>query len=181
MDILATSLPGCFQVQPVVRADERGSFTKVFHEEIFRNAGLRTDFAEEYYSVSRRRVLRGLHFQLPPHDHAKLVYCTQGKVLDVALDLRRGSPTYGQHLTLELSQEQGNMLYLPAGFAHGFYTLSEQATMVYKVTSVYAPQHDGGVLWHSAGIAWPDMDPVLSQRDREFPALAAFDSPFRYE
>ena len=181
MDILDTSLPGCFQIQPVVRADERGSFTKVFHEEIFRSAGLRTDFAEEYYSVSRRGVLRGLHFQLPPHDHAKLIYCTQGKVLDAALDLRRGSPTYGRHLTLELSQEQGNMLYLPAGLAHGFYTLSEQATMVYKVTSVYAPQHDGGVLWDSAGIAWPDTGPVLSQRDREFSALADFDTPFQYE
>jgi len=92
--------------------------------------------------------------------------------------LWRGSATYGRHIMLELSGEAGNMLYLPAGLAHGFYTLSPQALMVYKVTSVYAPQHDGGVLWSSAGIPWPDSDPLLSPRDRSFPTLADFDSPF---
>ncbi|GGY28925.1 dTDP-4-dehydrorhamnose 3,5-epimerase [Pseudoduganella albidiflava] len=178
MDILPTSIPGCFELRPIVRRDERGSFTKVFHEDVFRDAGLRTDFAEEYYSISQQGVLRGLHFQVPPHDHAKLVYCPQGRVLDAALDLRRGSPTYGRHLALELSGEAGNMLYLPAGLAHGFYTLSEQALMVYKVTSTYAPAHDGGVLWNSAGIDWPDSAPLLSPRDRTFPTLADFDSPF---
>lgn len=180
MEIRPTTIPGCFELVPRVMRDERGSFTKVFHQQAFRAAGLRTDFAEEYYSWSKRGVLRGLHFQTPPHEHAKLVYCPQGRVMDVALDLRRGSPTYGQHCTLQLDGDSGNMLYLPAGLAHGFYTLSEQALMVYKVTSVYAPDSDAGILWDSAHIAWPDRQPVTSLRDRGFPALDAFDSPFVY-
>jgi dTDP-4-dehydrorhamnose 3,5-epimerase len=180
MNILPTAIPGCFQIIPDIRRDERGSFVKVFHQDIFRQHGLATDFAEEYYSTSQRGVIRGLHFQTPPHHHAKLVYCTQGAVLDAALDLRRGSPAYGQHITLELSAANGHMLYLPAGLAHGFCSLSEQSLMVYKVTTTYAPESDGGVLWNSAGIAWPVQQPLLSPRDRTFPALAEFDTPFVY-
>lgn len=180
MQIIPTAIAGCFQLQPNVLHDPRGSFVKVFHQDLFREHGLATDYAEEYYSHSRRGVVRGLHFQTPPMDHAKLVYCPQGAVLDAAVDLRRGSPTYGQHITLELSGENGHMLYLPAGLAHGFCALSEQALMVYKVTTTYAPQHDGGILWNSAGIAWPTDQPVLSARDQQFPALADFESPFVY-
>ena len=178
MQIVPTALPGCFQIITDIRRDDRGSFVKVFHEDIFRQHGLATDYAEEYYSTSQRGVIRGLHFQTPPHDHAKLVYCAQGAVLDAALDLRRGSPTYGQHITLELSAENGHMLYLPAGLAHGFCSLSEQSLMTYKVTTTYAPNNDGGVLWNSAGIAWPVAQPVMSPRDQTFPTLAEFDSPF---
>lgn len=180
MKIVPTALPGCYQIVTDIRRDERGSFVKVFHEETFRRHGLATGFAEEYYSTSRRGVIRGLHFQTPPHDHAKLVYCVQGTVLDAALDLRRGSPSYGRHITLELSAENGHMLYLPAGLAHGFCSLSAQSLMVYKVTSAYAPDNDGGVLWNSAGIAWPAQEPVMSARDRTFPTLAQFDTPFVY-
>lgn len=184
MRIEPTAIPGCFQLVPDIRADERGSFVKTFREDLFREHGMATSFAEEYYSLSKRNVVRGLHFQLPPHDHAKLVYCVQGAVLDAALDLRRGSPTYGQHVTFELSAENGHMLYLPAGLAHGFCTLGEQAVMMYKVTSAYAPQHDSGIRWDSAGIAWPDdvqRAPLLSARDQGFATLAEFDSPFVYE
>lgn len=180
MKIVATAIPGCYQIVTDIRRDERGSFVKVFHEDIFREHGLATDFREEYYSTSRRGVIRGLHFQTPPHDHAKLVYCTHGAVMDVALDLRKGSPMYGQHITLELSAENGHMLYLPAGLAHGFCSLSEQSLMVYKVTTTYAPHNDGGVRWDSAGIAWPVQDPIMSPRDGTFPTLGAFDSPFAY-
>src|SRR5581483_7390979 len=140
--------------------------------------GLRTDFAEEYYTVSHVRVLRGLHFQVPPHDHAKLVYCAAGRVLDVALDLRVGSPAFGRHVRAELSAADGNALYLPPGLAHGFYVLEAPALMVYNQTSVYAREHDAGVRWDSAGIPWPDADPILSDRDRSFPALADFRTPF---
>jgi dTDP-4-dehydrorhamnose 3,5-epimerase len=181
MQIIPTALAGCYQIIPTILRDERGSFVKVFHEDIFRQHGLAVEYAEEYYSVSHRNVLRGLHFQTPPKQHAKLVYCVQGAVLDAALDLRRGSPSYGQHLTLELSAENGFMLYLPVGLAHGFYTLSEQATMVYKVGSTYSPEHDAGVSWDSAGIAWPTDQPLLSPRDRRFAALADFDSPFQFD
>lgn len=180
MKIIPTAISGCFQLAPNILSDARGSFVKVFHEDVFRQHGLATDYAEEFYSLSRRGVLRGLHFQSPPKDQAKLVYCPQGKVLDAALDLRLGSPTYGAHITLELSGENGHMLYLPPGLAHGFYTLSEEALMVYKVTSTYAPECDSGVLWNSAGIAWPDAAPVLSARDHLFQPLAEFASPFTY-
>jgi dTDP-4-dehydrorhamnose 3,5-epimerase len=181
MKILPTSIHGCFQLQPAVMRDDRGSFVKVFHEGLFRDLGLATDFAEEYYSWSRRGVLRGMHFQTPPSQHSKLVYCPQGEVLDAALDMRHGSPTYGQHLTLTLSGENGNMLYLPPGVAHGFYTLSEQALMVYKVTSVYSAANDTGVLWSSTGIDWGVTDPVISLRDSQMTPLADFDSPFVFD
>lgn len=181
MRISPTAIPGCLHLAPDLRADERGSFVKTFRADLFQEHGMATMFAEEYYSLSKRNVIRGLHFQLPPHEHAKLVYCVQGAVLDVALDLRRGSPTYGQHLCFELSAQNGHMLYLPPGLAHGFCTLGEEAVMLYKVTSAYAPQHDSGVRWDSAGIAWPAAAPVLSARDQGFAGLAEFDSPFVYQ
>jgi dTDP-4-dehydrorhamnose 3,5-epimerase len=180
MEFVATALPGVVELRPVVVRDWRGTFAKTFHRDLFAAHGLRTDFVEEYYSVSHARVLRGLHFQLPPHDHAKLVYCAEGSVLDVALDLRVGSPTFGEHVRRELDAVAGLCLYLPPGLAHGFYVLQAPAIMVYNQTSVYVHSHDAGVRWDSAGIAWPDADPVLSDRDRDFPALADFRSPFTF-
>lgn len=180
MRIEPTALAGCFLIVPDIRHDERGYFVKTFHEEVFRTHGLATDFREDYFSLSRQGVLRGLHFQTPPHAHAKLVYCVRGTVFDAAVDLRAGSPTEGRHLTAELGAGNGHMLYLAPGVAHGFCALSDEALMMYKVTSVYAPAADAGILWNSAGIAWPVAEPQLSARDRAFPALAAFDSPFRY-
>jgi dTDP-4-dehydrorhamnose 3,5-epimerase len=180
MEFAATALPGVVEVRPAVARDRRGTFVKTFHRARFAEHGLSLDFAEAYYTVSHARVLRGLHFQLPPHDHAKLVFCAAGRVLDVALDLRRGSPTSGRHALVELSAEAGNGLYLPPGLAHGFYVLQAPAVVVYNQTSAYAPSHDAGVRWDSAGIPWPDADPVLSERDRGFPALADFPSPFTY-
>lgn len=173
-----TKLPGCYELQSVIRGDKRGSFTKTFHEGAFAELGLRTDFKEEYHSMSVKGVLRGLHFQLPPAGHAKLVYCIEGEVMDVALDLRCDSATYGQHHICHLKAEIGNMFYLPVGLAHGFYTLSERAIMMYCVTSVYDPSHDSGVRWDSAEISWPDSQPTLSERDKMFMPLEDFKSPF---
>lgn len=181
MNIIPTAIAGCYQLAPAILRDQRGSFVKVFHEDVFRQHGLATDYAEEFYSLSQRGVVRGLHFQSPPRHQAKLVYCPQGAVFDAAVDLRVGSPTYGAHVTLELSAENGHMLYLPPGLAHGFYALSETALMVYKVTSTYAPDCDSGILWNSAGIVWPGATPLLSARDQAFLPLAEFDSPFRYD
>ena len=144
------------------------------------NTELRTDWAEEYYSVSVKGVLRGFHFQLPPHDHDKLVYCPSGQVLDVVLDLRTGSPSFGKHCIFDLNGDMANVLYIPKGCAHGFFTRSDQALMMYKVTSVYAPDADAGILWSSAGVTWPDVTPQISARDASFPALSQFCSPFRY-
>jgi dTDP-4-dehydrorhamnose 3,5-epimerase len=175
-----TGLPGCLELQPRVFEDARGRFVKVFNRELFAAHGLETSFAEEYYSSSLPGVLRGLHFQTPPHHHAKLVYCVAGRVMDVAVDLRVGSPTYGRHAVVELSMERGNAIYLPSGFAHGFYVPEGEATLVYNVTTGYAPESDAGIRWDSAGIAWPAAAPVVSDRDAGFPALAEFVSPFRY-
>ena len=181
MKFVATVITGCYQIIPDIRRDDRGNFVKVFHRDIFSQHGLATEYAEEYYSASHRNVVRGLHFQTPPHDHAKLVYCVQGSVMDVALDLRRGSPTFGQHLMLELSAQNGHMLYLPPGLAHGYCTTSEPALMVYKVTTTYAPNHDTGLAWDSANIDWPIKDPIMSERDRSFGTLAEFDTPFVFD
>jgi dTDP-4-dehydrorhamnose 3,5-epimerase len=175
MEIKETGIPGCFEIVPNVFRDERGSFVKTFHYDTFQQLGLETGWREEYYSVSRKGVLRGMHFQLPPHDHCKLVYCPEGAVLDAVLDLRRDSPCYGQHCMTELSAENARMLYIPKGLAHGFYTLSGSATMMYKVSSVYAPSHDAGILWNSSGITWPDPNPIVSGRDSAFPEFSSFD------
>lgn len=172
---------GCREIYPRILADERGSFVKTFHRDLFAAEGLVTDFAEEYHSFSRKGVVRGLHFQLPPHEHAKIVYCLQGEVMDVVLDLRRGSPTYREFETVPLDAVKASMIYIPPGIAHGFCVTSESALMMYRVTTVYAPGHDTGVLWNSAGIPWPEEASVVSARDRELPPLAQFDSPFRYE
>lgn len=180
MDFRETDLPGCMEIIPRIFRDERGLFVKTFHNECFARHGLITDWREEYYSVSRRGVLRGLHFQLPPHDHEKLVYCTAGTVLDAVVDLRNGSPTYGRHVVLELSAAKGNMLYIPRGFAHGFYVLSDSATMLYKVSSVYSSDHDRGILWSSVGIEWEVEAPILSPRDMQLPHYCDFSSPFTY-
>ena len=173
-----TRLAGCYVLQAKVREDARGSFTKVFHEGAFRELGLTTEFREEYFSVSKKNVLRGLHFQLPPADHEKLVWCMRGKVLDVVLDLRRASATYGTHQCFVLAGDSGEMLYIPRGMAHGFLTLSDEAVMMYKVTSVYAPDFDEGIRWDTAGSEWGISSPILSERDQGFGALEDFSSPF---
>lgn len=175
-----TKIPGCYVLQTRVLCDERGTFTKTFHVPMFENARLCTKWAEEYFTISTRGVVRGMHFQLPPADHAKMVFCLTGKVMDVVLDLRKGSPTFGQALGFELSADNGRGLYLPAGCAHGFVSLSETSGMYYKVTSVYSPEHDAGIAWDSINFDWPIADPLLSTRDRLHPDLADFDTPFTF-
>jgi dTDP-4-dehydrorhamnose 3,5-epimerase len=175
----AAGLPGCFEIEPLASADERGRFVKPFHAPTFAAHGLASDFAEAFYTVSRCGALRGMHFQLPPHAHAKLVYCVSGTILDVLLDLRVGSPTFGQHRVFELNGERPLALYLPPGVAHGFYATSE-ATLAYHVTTPHAPRHDGGVRWDSFGMAWPTRAPILSARDRVLPSVDEFASPFAF-
>lgn len=178
-ELKPSKLAGCFELQPKVFDDVRGRFVKVFHEQAFAAQGLETNFAEEYYSVSHRNVVRGLHFQLPPMDHVKMVYCVQGEVLDAVVDLRVGSHTYGQYALFELNATKANSIYIPKGMAHGFCARSNQAIMVYKVSTIYSPAHDAGVLWNSVDIQWSLEQPIISDRDKKFPALADFVSPFR--
>ena len=174
-----TRLYGCFEIQTKVVHDLRGRFAKIFHGDLYQRKGLRTDFLESYYTTSRHGVLRGLHFQTPPHDHAKVVHCVSGTIFDAAVDLVVGSPTYGQHTTFILSPDKANSIYLSAGLAHGFYVLSKYAVVVYYVTSLYSPHHDGGILWNSAGIRWPNNRPIISERDKSLISLKDFSSPFR--
>jgi dTDP-4-dehydrorhamnose 3,5-epimerase len=175
-----TPLAGLVSLEPKAFTDHRGSFVKTFHAPAFQELGLPFEIREEFFSLSHRHVLRGLHFQAPPTDHAKLVYCPAGAVLDVVLDLRRRSPTCGQFHAEELTETNRRILFIPSGLAHGFLTLSESALMVYKTTSVHDPACDQGIRWDSIGFPWPlgDAAPILSRRDAGFPALADFVSPF---
>ena len=163
-----------------VSHDFRGYFVKTIQRSVFEAHGLEADFKECFYSTSNQHVLRGMHFQLPPSDHAKLVYCTAGSIYDMTLDLRVGSPTFGQHEVYELSSSASNAVYLPRGIAHGFYVREAPAVMVYHVSSEHDPQRDTGIHWNSFGAAWPVVEPVISPRDDRFLSLADFESPFRY-
>lgn len=177
MELIPLSIPGVYEIQPKLFFDDRGLFVKTFQASDFAKAGLDSVFTEEFYSVSKPNVIRGMHFQLPPHAHSKLVYCTEYKVLDVVLDLRKGA-SYGKVLARELSADKRNMLYIPVGCAHGFMSYDRPATMVYHVTAEHHAECDAGVLWNSFGFDWSCESPVLSERDSRFPRLQQFSSPF---
>jgi dTDP-4-dehydrorhamnose 3,5-epimerase len=171
-------LPGVFRLHLPKFDDQRGCFVKLVLQGAFASAGLRSDFTEEFFTVSKRDVVRGMHFQLPPHDHAKLVICAQGRILDVVLDLRRALPSYGRFISLPLDAATGEAIYIPPGCAHGFLVQSAEAVTWYNVTSVHAPMHDAGVHWQSFGFEWPVSTPMLSERDRQLQPLSRFVSPF---
>jgi dTDP-4-dehydrorhamnose 3,5-epimerase len=178
MRVEPTGLAGVFDIIVEPRGDSRGYLVKLFEADVFAAAGLPTSFAEELYSFSVRGVLRGLHFQAPPHAQGKIVACVHGVVFDALVDLRADSPTYGRALTRKLDARTGSALYVPEGLAHGFCVTSEDAVVSYRLTSPYAPGSEGGVRWDSAGVDWPVADPLVSDRDAAFPALAELDTPF---
>lgn len=168
-------IKGLYTVEPKVFGDHRGYFMETYHYEQFKEAGLDMVFVQDNQSSSARGVLRGLHFQ-KQHPQGKLVRVVSGEVFDVAVDLRPGSETYGQWYGVTLSAEKKNQFYIPEGFAHGFYVLSEQAEFVYKCTDYYHPEDEGGLLWNdeTVGIRWPirEGDPViLSEKDKKHPTL----------
>ena len=166
-------------------ADARGWFTEVYSEAVFEALGVTCRFVQDNHSLSVPAfTLRGLHFQVPPHGQAKLVRCTRGRIYDVAVDIRAGSPTFGQWVGAELTASEGRQMFVPVGFAHAFLTLEPECEVMYKVSDVYAPICDGGIRWDSVGINWPlptGTVPELSAKDAELPALADFDSPFPYD
>lgn len=185
MDVTTTKLQGVLILKPRRFADARGFFVEVYNERVFREAGVTPTFVQDNHSYSRQRgTIRGLHFQLPPATQAKLVRVVRGRVYDVAVDLRRGSPTYGQWVAESLSAEGGEQIYLPHGFAHGFCTLEDETEVVYKVDAYYAPAQDSGIIWNdpSLNISWPVAPEavVLSDKDRKLGTFAAFASPFHY-
>lgn len=162
--------------------DHRGYFCETYSRNRYIELGIDVEFVQDNQSLSHSvGTLRGLHFQTPPAAQAKLVSCVRGAIFDVAVDIRRGSPTYGKWEGYELTAENGHQLYVPVGFAHGFVTLEADSEIVYKCTDYYAPEAEGAVLWNSCGIEWPlSGDPILSDKDQEAPLLADFDSPFLY-
>ena len=176
--LFPTKIAGCYEISPQISEDNRGRFVKTFDKQNFISNGLESEFCEDFYTTSKYGVIRGLHFQSPPSDHAKLVYCSDGLIFDVVLDLRVGSKTYGEFEVFELGGIKANALYIPRGLAHGFCVLSDSATVAYKVSSHYSPMYDGGILWDSVGIDWPVKSPIISSRDQTFPALAEYKSPF---
>ena len=177
---IETPLLGCLEIQSIVHEDLRGSFVKFFHADFFKALGLPNCFSEDYFSNSKKDVIRGMHFQTPPFDHEKLVFPLSGEIFDVAVDLRKSSPTFGKSFTTILNASKGNALYLPKGFAHGFCSLSNESIVGYKVTSVYNATHDQGIRWDSIDVDWPTRNPIISERDTSFVSLADFSksSPF---
>ena len=178
MEIINTNIPEVKLIKQFRAEDSRGSFVKTFHETSFKNAGIEFEMKESFYSVSHKNVIRGMHFQHPPHDHAKIVFCTEGTIIDVALDIRKNSPTYGQYVCAELSFENNTAIYIPSGFAHGFKTLTDRATTFYFVSSENNRDADDGILHTGFGLNWEIENPIVSLRDMEFKSFDEFKSPF---
>jgi dTDP-4-dehydrorhamnose 3,5-epimerase len=181
MEFLTTKVSGVYYIKPKIFRDNRGFFLESYSRKVFEEHGISNQFVQDNHSMSvKKGVLRGLHFQLPPHTQAKLIRVTKGCVVDVVVDLQKQSPTYGQWDSFVLSSDNFSMVYIPRGFAHGFCTLEENTEFVYKNDNFYAPQAESGIRWNdpSLAIPWPINDPILSEKDSVLPFLKDFDSPF---
>lgn len=184
MQVERTKLLDVIFIQPKRFGDHRGFFAETYSRRAYSALGIYDTFVQDNHSLSAAAgTVRGLHFQVPPHAQAKLVRCGRGAIFDVAVDIRRGSPTYGKWVGYELSATNGTQLYIPVGFAHGFATLEPDSEIIYKCSDFYAPETEGALRWNdpAIGIDWPlDVPPVLSGKDAEAPGLDGFDSPFTY-
>ena len=178
MEFVKTEIEGLYLIKPRILGDSRGKFVKTFHADSFKEYGLKYDFKESYYSTSQKNVLRGMHFQTPPKDHEKMVYVTHGAILDVVVDIRKGSVTYGKHVSQTLTAKNGYIFYIPRGCAHGFLSLEDDSNVTYMQTSMYAPNNDGGINPQSIGFDWGIDNPITSDRDLTFDNLEDFNTPF---
>ena len=180
MEFKKYAIEGVVEIIPRKFGDARGYFFESYSQQIFAGAGIDATFVQDNESFSQKGVLRGLHFQKPPYAQGKLVRVTTGSALDVAVDIRKNSPTYGQHVSCLLSSEQNNMFYIPTGFAHGFVALEDSTTFLYKCTDYYQPTSEGGIIWNdpALNIDWNISDPLISAKDQVLPRLAELDSPF---
>ena len=185
MEVIKTAIDGVVIIEPKVFKDQRGYFFESFSQREFEAKVRKINFVQDNESMSSYGVMRGLHFQRPPYTQSKLVRCVRGKVLDVAVDIRKGSPTYGQHVAVELSEDNHRQFFVPRGFAHGFAVLTDTAVFQYKCDNFYAPQADGGISIkdESLGIDWkiPTGKSILSEKDTLHSCLKDFDSPFSYD
>lgn len=174
MEIVKTELNGVYIIKNPVFNDARGTFTKIYNEDKFGEFNICTDFKESYYTISKKDVIRGMHFQRQPYDHNKLVYVPKGKIMDVILDLRQNSSTYKKFITVELSDSNGYSVYIPKGLAHGFKSLEDDTIVVYQVSTVYNASCDSGIRWNSFGVNWDIDEPIISDRDKSFDELKKF-------
>lgn len=184
MDIRTTALTSVIVVTPKIFRDERGFFTESYSKRTFDAAGLIYDFVQDNHSLSVDiGVIRGLHYQMNPKAQTKIVRVTRGAILDVAVDIRRGSPTYGHWIAERLTAENGSQLIVPKGFAHGFCTLEANTEVMYKVDEFYSPEHDRNIRWDDPdlNIDWPTDQPILSEKDRKAPSFAEAENNFVYE
>ncbi|MHC4925170.1 MAG: dTDP-4-dehydrorhamnose 3,5-epimerase [Planctomycetota bacterium] len=183
--VTETGLEGLLVVEGRIFRDDRGFFTETWHRREFEELGIQAEFVQDNHSRSTRGVLRGIHYQAGEAPMGKLVRCTRGEIFDVAVDLRAGSPTFGRWFGARLDEVRMRQLWIPAGFGHGFVTLSEEAEVQYKCTAYYSPEDEGGVRWDDPdiGVEWPIGEPILSERDRQAPSLSAYaERPaFRWE
>lgn len=184
MEVIKTAIDGVVIIEPMIFGDARGYFFESFSQREFEEKVRKINFVQDNESMSTYGVMRGLHFQRPPYTQSKLVRCVKGAVLDVAVDIRKGSPTYGQHIAVELTEDNHRQFFVPRGFAHGFAVLSETAVFQYKCDNFYAPQADGGISIkdESLDINWkiPTENALLSEKDMKHELLKDFDSPFVY-
>lgn len=180
MKILNTPIQDLKILEPKIFEDIRGQFVKTFTDEFFKLQGLDINIKETYYSISHKNVIRGMHFQIPPDEHIKLVYVPQGEIIDVVLDIRKNSPSYGKFFEIKLSAENRKVLIIPKGLAHGFKSLKNNTNVTYMQTSCYSPNNDKGINYNSFGFDWKCSNPKLSDRDLSFPSLNDFITPFVY-
>jgi len=178
MDVIQTPFSGLYIIQHKVFKDDRGLFIKTYNQGIFKDLGLDVDIKERYYSISNKNVIRGMHYQTPPEDHIKLVTVISGRILDVVLDIRQNSLTFGKYYSIEINGSEGKTIYIPQGFAHGFLALEDNTTVEYNQTTCYAPNHDAGIKYNSFGFDWPTILPVVSARDLSFKIFENHKTPF---
>ena len=178
MEIEKTFIEGLQLIHTKRFRDPRGSFTKIFNSDVFESFGIEKQYKESYYSISHQNVIRGMHFQIPPHEHSKLVYVNSGRIMDVILDIRLNSPTYGQVLQIEIGATNGIQVEIPIGCAHGFRGLEEGTIVTYMQTSSYSHASDMGIRFDSFGMDWGVINPIISERDLAFPEFNNYKSHF---
>lgn len=181
MKIIHTRFEGLKIIIPKVLEDARGEFIKTFNSDFFLEHNISLEIKEIFYSLSNKDVIRGMHFQTPPHEHTKLIYVAHGKILDVVLDIRKDSPTYGEFYSIELSKENTKILLIPKGFAHGYKSLQDNTNVTYMQSSCYEPNSDTGIKYDSFGFEWDLENPILSKRDLSFIDFNSYKTPFKFE
>jgi dTDP-4-dehydrorhamnose 3,5-epimerase len=183
-EFIKLAIPEVILITPETFTDERGFFMETYKKTLFEKAGIRESFVQDNYSSSKKNVLRGLHYQIPPRKQSKLVRCIRGEVFDVAVDIRKGSPYFGAWVGEYLNEDNKKMIFIPSGFAHGYLVLSEQAEIVYKVSEEYSKNHERGIFWKDPAVKidWPlSVSPILSKKDEKLPLLRDAGNDFIYE